>query len=86
MAKRITYDCTADAAYIYLAPVIKPGAVHATYPCDPADTGGEVNLDFDVGGRLIGIEVLDASRKLHPALLKEAEIIAPVAAAKEKLG
>lgn len=83
---RITYDRTADAAYIYLAPVIKPGAVQTTYPCDPAETGGEVNLDFDAGGRLIGIEVLDASRKLHPALLKEAEIITPMVAAKEKVG
>jgi uncharacterized protein YuzE len=41
-----------------------------TYACDPEEAGGQFHLDFDDDGRLIGIEVLDASRKLPKAVLK----------------
>ena len=44
-----------------------------TYPCDPIDVDGMINLDFDEQGRLIGIEVLAASSKLPEYLLKSAE-------------
>ena len=67
---RITYDRSTDAAYIYLVPMIDPGGVKKTYSCDPAEVNAEINLDFDGSGRLIGIEVLDASRKLPRDLLK----------------
>ena len=69
---RITYSPEADAAYIYLVPEIKPGGVKMTYLCDPLETKGMINLDFDCDGRLIGIEVLGASRKLPAKLLEEA--------------
>jgi uncharacterized protein YuzE len=65
---RITYDRETDAAYIYLVP-IADGGVARTYPCDPSEVDGMINLDFDREGRLIGIEVLDASRKLPQAVL-----------------
>ena len=65
----ITYDPEADAAYIYLVP-IEPGGVARTYSCDPAIVGGMINLDFDAEGRLLGIEVLDASEKLPASVLK----------------
>ena len=65
---KITYDRDADAAYIYLVP-ITDGGVAQTYPCDPAEVNGMINLDFDREGRLLGIEVLDASRKLPQAVL-----------------
>ena len=70
---RITYDRDVDAAYIYLVPSIAPGGVKNTYPCNPSEVKGTINLDFDASGRLIGIEVLDASRKLPLNLLKTAE-------------
>ncbi len=59
---RVRYDSTVDAAYIYLATSIAPGAVKNTYVCDPAEVHGDIHLDFDASGRLVGIEVLDASR------------------------
>jgi uncharacterized protein YuzE len=65
---RITYDPTANAAYIYLVE-IRSGGVARTYPCDPQEVGGMINLDFDSDGRLLGIEVLDASKKLPLGLL-----------------
>jgi uncharacterized protein YuzE len=60
----IHYDAEADAAYIQLASEIGAGGVAKTYMCDPHEVGGMINLDFDDMGRLIGIEVLDASKRL----------------------
>jgi uncharacterized protein YuzE len=70
---KVSYDKSIDAAYIYLVEVIGPGDVSKTYPCDPLETGAEINLDFDRAGRLLGIEVLDASRALPHQVLKLAE-------------
>ena len=69
---RITYDQEADAAYIYLVP-IEAGGVAQTYSCDPSQVNGMINLDFDREGRLLGIEVLDASQKLPQALLERVQ-------------
>ena len=69
---RVTYDPSVDAAYIYLEERIRPGGVAYTYPCDPLEVRGQINLDFDDEGRLLGIEVLDASEKLSAALLASA--------------
>ena len=72
---RITYDRSVDAAYIYLLDVIPAGAVKMTYSCDPAEAKAEINLDFDDAGRLIGIEVFDASQKLPSEILDMAECL-----------
>lgn len=65
----IRYDAEADAAYIQLAPEVRADGVARTYMCDPLEVGGMINLDFDDMGRLIGIEVLDASKRLPPGVL-----------------
>lgn len=44
------------AAYIYLVDQIGSGEVAKTYCCNPSEVGGMINLDFDEGGRLLGIE------------------------------
>jgi uncharacterized protein YuzE len=70
---KVTYDEVANAAYIYFqAPGTRVAKMHA---CDPVDVNAMINLDFDAGGRLIGLEVLDARAKLAPELLMEAENI-----------
>jgi len=69
---RVTYDRSVDAAYIHLEERIQPGGVAYTYPCDPLEVRGEINLDFDHEGRLLGIEVLDASKMLPAAILASA--------------
>lgn len=61
---KITYDRSVDAAYIQLVDEIDADGVANTYPCDPTEVGGMINLDFDSSGRLVGIEVLDASKLL----------------------
>jgi uncharacterized protein YuzE len=66
----IKYDSAADAAYIYFSdfPAEK---VEYTYPCDPNEINGMINLDFN-GGKLVGIEIMDASKKLPQELLNSA--------------
>jgi len=70
---KITYDEVANAAYVYFQAPGTPAAL--TYPCDPVEVNGMINLDFDASGRLIGLEVLGARAKLAPELLMEAENI-----------
>ena len=71
---RVTYDKVADAAYIYFTDPasIAPGMAASTYTCDPTKVPGMINLDFDRGGRLIGVEVLDARSKLPAHVLDQA--------------
>lgn len=71
---KIQYDKSGDSAYIYLKE-IEPAGAAKTYPCDPKEVNGMINLDFDQQGLLIGIEVIDASKKLPQALLDESEKI-----------
>lgn len=70
---RVTYDAAVDAAYIYLVDRIDTGGVARTVCVDPREVDGMINLDFDSGGRMIGIEVLDASRFLSPEILAPPE-------------
>ncbi len=72
MEVRVTYDGLADAAYVYLV-AIGPGEV-ATTVAGEGDAAS-VNLDFDRDGRLLGIEVLGASRWLPGDVIEQAERI-----------
>lgn len=72
---KITYDKRADAVYIYLVTNLGPREVKKTYPCDPIEVNGMINLDFDKEGRLVGIEILGAKSKLPKEFLEKAEII-----------
>lgn len=63
---RVEYDEAVDAAYIYLHPIQQTfGVVKRTIQATD-----EINLDFDAKGRMVGIEVLCASRQLHLPLIK----------------
>ena len=69
----LTYDPEADAACIDLVDV-KPGMAKETVPLLPEQTGGHmINLDYDAQGRLISIEVLDASKVLPASALKSGQ-------------
>ncbi|HEY1780552.1 MAG TPA: DUF2283 domain-containing protein [Roseiarcus sp.] len=65
---KVTYDTSVDAAYLYLADA-DSSRFGFTYACDPSQVDGQINLDFDLEGRLIGIEVLQASAKLPSDLI-----------------
>jgi uncharacterized protein YuzE len=68
---KITFDKEADAIYIYFTEIGVAG-VNRTYLCDPKENDGMINLDFDQNDRLVGIEILDASKKLPQDLLDHA--------------
>jgi uncharacterized protein YuzE len=69
---RLTYDVDADALYVSFFSVER-GGVKRTAAGEGKNQG--INLDFDVHDRLIGIEVLDASVRFPPAVLRRAEPI-----------
>lgn len=57
-----------DAAYIYLESPIKEGMVKKTI-----ELNNNIILDFDKEGKLIGVEVLDASKVLNKRVILEAQ-------------
>lgn len=56
---KIEIDKEVDAAYIYLEEQIKTGEAARTI-----NVNGDIILDFDSSNRLVGIEVLNASKNL----------------------
>lgn len=52
-SKKIEYDKTVDALYIH----VSPGKIHKTVKLN-----GRVFFDVDKKGKIVGIEVLDASK------------------------
>ncbi|WP_342668602.1 DUF2283 domain-containing protein [Streptomyces niveus] len=70
-AMRVEYDAVANMAYIYLVDSIAPGEAVRQVPAED-DTA---ILDYDSHGRLLGIELFSARRRLHPELLASAERI-----------
>lgn len=67
---KLTHSKETDAAYIYFEDDTNV-RVKSTFPVDPE--AGEIFLDFDEYGYLVGIEILDASNKLSKMLLDTAE-------------
>jgi uncharacterized protein YuzE len=67
---KIKYDSSVDAAYIQLKSDDDSTSFGFTFCCDPAEVEGQIHLDFDSDGRLIGIEILPASKKLPPYLIQ----------------
>ena len=72
---RAEFDRSSNAAYIYLQESIGQGEAVLQHEVDEPHTRGMIVLDFDKKGRLIGIEVLDATRALPEAVLRGAERI-----------
>jgi uncharacterized protein YuzE len=74
MSVRITYDPAADAVYIHLTgDSLTPGRT-TIQARTPPGAEGFVALDWK-DGRLVGIEILDASTRLHHDLIEDAEIL-----------
>jgi uncharacterized protein YuzE len=69
---RVTYDAQADAAYVYLTDEpLPPG--RDSVPCEvPDGVHALVVMDWR-DGRIVGLEVPDASKLLHRDLLANAE-------------
>ena len=64
---KIEYDKDVDAAYIYLNYPIKDNAVKKT-----VELNDNIALDLDASNKILGIEILDASKVLHKKAILEA--------------
>ncbi|MFH1638401.1 MAG: DUF2283 domain-containing protein [Candidatus Woesearchaeota archaeon] len=64
---KLEYDKDVDAAYIYLLHSIKKGEVK-----DTIELNENIILDFDSKGKLLGVEILNASKTLNRKALLEA--------------
>ena len=74
MTMRLTYDADADAAYVTIGEQLKAGeSTQQVALIDTPNRETQITLDFDGDGRLLGIEILGASRGLRPAILRDAE-------------
>jgi len=63
---RIEYDRDVDAAYIYIEEPTKNGKVKKTI-----ELNENIILDFDENNKLMGVEVLSASKILSKKVLSE---------------
>jgi uncharacterized protein YuzE len=69
---KISYDRDADAAYIYLTgEPLTPG--RDGIPCDPPEGIRAFIVMEWKDGKIVGLEVLNASNLLHADLLAEAQ-------------
>ncbi len=66
---RFEYDKEVDAGYIYLVDEIKDGEAVRTIELEP-----NIILDFGKDGKLLGIEVLNASKVLNKDTLLKSKI------------
>jgi uncharacterized protein YuzE len=76
-AMKVQFDRRANAAYLSLRHPLADGEAVVTHVCDPLprQVKGMVHLDFDARGRLVGIEVINATRVLPQVVLDQAERI-----------
>lgn len=65
---RFEYDKEVDAAYIYIEDVIKDGEVKKTI-----ELNENIILDFNDKQKLVGIEILDASKVMNKKAILEAQ-------------
>ena len=68
---KVTFDAAADAAYVVLGDAIPPGGAPRSQICDVEMTDAAVILLFSPDDRLVGFEILGASRVLPPDVLAQ---------------
>ena len=67
---KFEYDKEVDAAYIYIDDTIKDGEVKKTI-----ELNDNIILDFDDKQKLVGIEILDASKVMNKKAILEAQTV-----------
>ncbi|MEA3329702.1 MAG: DUF2283 domain-containing protein [Nanoarchaeota archaeon] len=65
---KFEYDKEADAAYIYVVDSIGDGEAVKTIQLND-----NIILDFDSEGKLLGVEILDATKTLSKKVLLESQ-------------
>lgn len=67
---KLEYDKEADAAYVYLEYPIKNGEVKKTI-----ELNDNIIIDFDDKGKMLGVEILNASKVLNKKALLHAKSV-----------
>lgn len=65
---KFEYDKDVDAAYIYIDYPIKAGEAKKTI-----ELNENIIIDFDKKGKLLGVEILNASKVMNKKVLVEAQ-------------
>jgi uncharacterized protein YuzE len=65
-----TYDPEIDAAYLWLIPKLEPGSSKRQVVAT-RELAGELVFDLDEDGRVLAIEVLDATAVLRPETIAQ---------------
>ena len=65
---KFEYDKEVDAAYIYIKYPVKDGEAVRTI-----ELNDNIRIDFDRSGKLLGVEILDASKVMNKGVLVEAQ-------------
>ena len=68
---RMTYDSDADAAYLAIGDEVADGSAVENVVIERPGRG-DIVLDFDADGRLLGVEVIGATGLLRPAAVTAA--------------
>ncbi len=66
---KFEYDKEVDAAYIYLKYPIKDGEAKRTI-----ELNDSIIVDFDDKGKILGVEILGASKIMNKKVLVEAQL------------
>lgn len=69
---RLTYDPEVDAAYLYLVASIEDGEVDRTISSKLELDRSFISFDVNAEGKILGIEILGASRVLPLAVIQGA--------------
>jgi len=72
---RLTHDAEADADYVYMVEEIDRGEVTSSRVAAIRFENASLLVDLDADGRVLGIEVLGASRVLRAETIQAAEDI-----------
>ncbi|WP_207454482.1 DUF2283 domain-containing protein [Herbiconiux sp. SYSU D00978] len=67
----VAIDTEADAAYVYLVPEIEDDEAAQSLVVEVP--GGEITIDLDEEGRVLGFEIVGAAALLRPETLEDAE-------------
>ncbi|MBF4578166.1 DUF2283 domain-containing protein [Frigoribacterium sp. VKM Ac-2530] len=71
LGERFTYDLDSDCAYVELAPRVADGDAVEQVVVE-REGRGDIVLDFDSAGRLLGVEIVGARALLTAETLAEA--------------
>jgi uncharacterized protein YuzE len=71
---RVTYDSEANTAYLEVKHDVAEGSAVENVVIERPGHG-DIVLDFDADGRLLGVEVIGAAELLHTAVLDAADRI-----------